>query len=98
MWNGGTQARTGNKYRYDFPAPALCWSELAGLAVRVPCDYAPYIEANYGSGWRVPQERWDWKRSPPNVRPNGRWPEATWAHTVQCAACAHPIDHGAGFG
>ena len=32
-----------------------------------------YIEANYGKKWRIPVKGWDWKISPFNVQPNGKW-------------------------
>ena len=74
MWNGGTQARTGKKFKYIFPKFALCWTHLSGLTVRVPCPALPYVQANYGSSWNVLVKHWDWKSSPPNVRENGEWP------------------------
>ena len=90
-WNGGTQARTGNKYRYDFAPFRLCWASFDGVEVRVPCQTGQYLEANYGN-WTVPVGQWDWKSSPPNVRPNGRWPLDTWPTTVQCRVCDHKPD------
>ncbi|EDQ90353.1 uncharacterized protein MONBRDRAFT_3312, partial [Monosiga brevicollis MX1] len=48
FWNGGTQARTGNKYRYDFAPFSLCPAVFADVPVRVPCDTAQYLRANYG--------------------------------------------------
>ncbi|KAK4293586.1 hypothetical protein Pmani_033731 [Petrolisthes manimaculis] len=71
MWNGGTQARTGNKYKYVFPSFTLCWTEFLDIKVRVPCDTEAYIVANYGPSWFTPTQHWDWKASPPNVRENG---------------------------
>ena len=73
MWNGGTQARTGRKFKYIFPKFSLCWSSLAGLTVRVPCPIKPYVMANYGEDWAKLVKTWDWKASPPNVRENGEW-------------------------
>jgi len=73
MWNGGTQARTGRKFKYNFPRFSLCWSSLVGLTVRVPCPTKAYIMANYGENWNKLVKFWDWKASPPNVRENGEW-------------------------
>ncbi|BES90215.1 Hypothetical protein NTJ_03023 [Nesidiocoris tenuis] len=74
MWNGGTQLRTGKKFRYDFSKFELCWTLFLGLKVRVPCNTENYIVSNYGPSWQVPVEKWDWKTSPYNVRENGEWP------------------------
>ncbi|CAH1775719.1 unnamed protein product [Owenia fusiformis] len=83
MWNGGTQAKTGNKYKYIFPKFDLCWTELLDLKVRVPCQTESYIQANYGKNWIVPVKEWDWKKSPPNVRENGRWSTKEWDKVIQ---------------
>ncbi|XP_043193508.1 fukutin-like isoform X1 [Amphibalanus amphitrite] len=83
MWNGGTQARTGKKFRYDFAAFELCWTEFRELRVRVPCDTERYLISNYGPEWRVPQPVWDWKSSPPNVRENGYWTPEQMDEAVQ---------------
>lgn len=83
MWNGGTQARTGKKFKYMFPKFKLCWTLFLGLKVRVPCETITYIEANYGKNWYQPVTSWDWKKSPPNVRENGEWPEAERAEVIQ---------------
>ncbi|XP_048194449.1 ribitol-5-phosphate transferase FKTN-like isoform X2 [Perognathus longimembris pacificus] len=48
MWNGGTQAKTGKKFKYLFPKFTLCWTEFADMKVHVPCETIEYIEANYG--------------------------------------------------
>lgn len=54
-WNGGTQARTGLKFRYSFPAITLCWANLLRqLDVRIPCDTEAWVAANYGPTWRTP--------------------------------------------
>lgn len=83
MWNGGTQAKTGNKYKYIFPRFTLCWTEFLDLRVRVPCDTLAYIEANYGPNWFRPVTEWDWKKSPSNVKENGVWPEKEWDQVIQ---------------
>ncbi|KAM4708238.1 ribitol-5-phosphate transferase FKTN isoform 1-T3 [Discoglossus pictus] len=83
MWNGGTQAKSGKKFKYLFPKFTLCWTEFAELKVRVPCETLDYIEANYGKNWDVPLKVWDWKTSPPNVRPNGMWPVDEWDDVIQ---------------
>lgn len=75
MWNGGTQARTGKKFKYFFEKFELCWTSIHKLTVRVPCPTDRYIRANYGDSWHVVVKTWDWKASPPNVRENGEWPE-----------------------
>ncbi|XP_054165263.1 ribitol-5-phosphate transferase FKTN-like [Oppia nitens] len=83
VWNGGTQAKTGNKYKYIFPDFQLCWTELINLKVRIPCQTLTYIEANYGRNWFEPIKEWDWKSSPPNVEPNGQWPPDKWKDVIQ---------------
>ncbi|XP_024897132.1 fukutin isoform X3 [Pteropus alecto] len=48
VWNGGTQAKTGKKFKYLFPKFTLCWTEFVDMKVHVPCETIEYIEANYG--------------------------------------------------
>ncbi|XP_026874607.2 fukutin isoform X1 [Electrophorus electricus] len=74
VWNGGTQAKSGKKFKYVFPRFSLCWTELVDLRLRVPCETLDYVVANYGPEWNVPVKTWDWKSSPPNVQENGVWP------------------------
>ncbi|EDL91708.1 Fukuyama type congenital muscular dystrophy homolog (human) (predicted) [Rattus norvegicus] len=83
MWNGGTQARTGKKFKYLFPKFTLCWTEFVDIKVHVPCETVDYIEANYGKAWKIPVKTWDWKSSPPNVQPNGVWPISEWDEVIQ---------------
>ncbi|PNF36025.1 Fukutin [Cryptotermes secundus] len=83
LWNGGTQAKSGKKFKYVFPRFTLCWTEFLELKVRVPCETQAYIEANYGSDWFTPMTRWDWKSSPPNVRENGEWPPDEWSEVMR---------------
>lgn len=83
MWNGGTQAKSGKKFKYLFPKFSLCWTEFLELKVQVPCETVDYIEANYGKNWDVPLKVWDWKNSPFNVQPNGRWPVDEWDEVIQ---------------
>ncbi|KAI1285502.1 Fukutin [Halotydeus destructor] len=83
VWNGGTQARTGLKFKYTFPKFTLCWTNFLSLKVRVPCQTQSYIEANYGKNWLEPVKTWDWKASPPNVKPNGQWPVEEWPKVIQ---------------
>ncbi|XP_071799336.1 ribitol-5-phosphate transferase FKTN-like isoform X1 [Asterias amurensis] len=83
MWNGGTEARSGNKFKYVFPKFTLCWAEILGMKVRVPCNTRQYIEANYGTEWNQKVTSWDWKSSPPNVRPNGQWDRDEWPEVIQ---------------
>ncbi|XP_076353108.1 ribitol-5-phosphate transferase FKTN-like isoform X2 [Tachypleus tridentatus] len=83
VWNGGTQARTGKKFKYIFPKFTLCWTEFLNLKVRVPCQTKDYILANYGSNWFEPVKIWDWKKSPPNVQENGKWPLEDWPEVIQ---------------
>ncbi|XP_055884910.1 ribitol-5-phosphate transferase FKTN-like [Biomphalaria glabrata] len=83
FWNGGTQASTGNKYKYIFPPFKLCWTEFLDLWIRVPCPAAPYILANYGPKWMIPNKKWDWKHSPNNVIENGQWPKEEWDEVIQ---------------
>lgn len=83
-WNGGTQARTGKKFKYTFDLFHLCWTEFAdGLLVRVPCETLAYVKANYGPSWNIPVKEWDWKRSPPNVKENGEWPQEDWGEVIK---------------
>eukprot|EP00794_Sanderia_malayensis_P005995 gene5995-6691_t len=83
MWNGGTQARTGKKFKYRFPKFDLCWTEFVELLVRVPCNTLAYIEANYGPNWNALIKEWDWKKSPSNVKENGVWPKSELKDVVQ---------------
>ncbi|KAK7909310.1 hypothetical protein WMY93_013994 [Mugilogobius chulae] len=83
MWNGGTQARTGRKFKYVFPRFSLCWTLFLDLKVRVPCQTLDYVRANYGDGWSVPTATWDWKTSPSNVLDNGAWPADQWEELIQ---------------
>ncbi|XP_028274230.1 ribitol-5-phosphate transferase FKTN isoform X3 [Parambassis ranga] len=83
VWNGGTQAKSGRKFKYIFPRFSLCWAELLELKVRVPCETLDYLMANYGTTWGVPVRSWDWKSSPSNVQENGVWPLAEWSELIQ---------------
>ncbi|XP_064476958.1 ribitol-5-phosphate transferase FKTN-like isoform X2 [Ornithodoros turicata] len=83
VWNGGTQARTGKKFKYIFPIFQLCWTEFLDLKLRIPCETNKYIEANYGQSWFQPLKQWDWKASPPNVAENGVWPVEEWSQVIQ---------------
>lgn len=83
MWNGGTQAKSGRKFKYIFPGFSLCWAELLELKVRVPCETLDYVTANYGPTWSVPVRSWDWKSSPSNVQENGVWPLSEWEELIQ---------------
>lgn len=83
MWNGGTQAKSGRKFKYIFPGFSLCWAELLELKVRVPCETLDYVTANYGATWSVPVRSWDWKSSPSNVQENGVWPLSEWEELIQ---------------
>lgn len=83
VWNGGTQARTGRKFKYIFPKFNLCWTEFLELLVRVPCETESYIRANYGHNWFEPLKVWDWKKNPANVEENGVWPVDQWPEVIQ---------------
>lgn len=83
VWNGGTQTKSGKKFKYLFPKFRLCWTEFFEIKVRVPCETLGYIEANYGKNWDVPVKEWDWKSSPPNVIPNGMWHVDEWDDVIQ---------------
>ncbi|XP_071117908.1 ribitol-5-phosphate transferase FKTN-like [Haliotis cracherodii] len=83
MWNGGTEAWTGQKYKYFFPKFDVCWTEFLGLRVRVPCPTLPYVTANYGQNWNSPVRHWDWMTSPANVKENGVWPKHEWNKVIQ---------------
>ena len=91
-WNGGTQARTGKKFKYTFPLFTLCWADLTGLKVRVPCATDPFVAANYGTEWWQVVKQWDWKASPPNVRTNGIWEKQLWPKVIQCDVCSTKVD------
>lgn len=97
-WNGGTQARTGRKFKYRFPLFELCLAFLAGTHVRVPCDPLAFVLANYGEGWHTPAEQWDWKHSPPNVRPNGAWHREDWPFVIQCDVCVTKVNRDTPIG
>ena len=49
----------------------------------MPDPALPYIEANYGKKWEIPVREWDWKKSPPNVAENGKWPTEEMDKVVQ---------------
>ncbi|XP_061782818.1 ribitol-5-phosphate transferase FKTN [Nerophis lumbriciformis] len=83
IWNGGTQVKSGRKFKYTFPHFSLCWAELAEVKVRVPCQTLDYVTANYGPSWSVPLRTWDWKSSPSNVQENGVWPLSQWETLIQ---------------
>ncbi|KAG7262445.1 hypothetical protein CRUP_000308 [Coryphaenoides rupestris] len=84
VWNGGTQAKSGRKFKYVFPSFKLCWAELVGVQVRVPCTTLDYVRANYGhEAWSSPVTAWDWKTSPSNVMENGVWPREDWSKVIQ---------------
>ncbi|CAM9150094.1 unnamed protein product [Lampetra fluviatilis] len=84
VWNGGTQSRTGLRFEFSFGRFSLCRALLLGVPVSVPCPPRPYVEANYGPGWRRPPTRpWDWKRSAFNVRPAGAWSPRDAQRAVQ---------------
>ncbi|XP_074643764.1 ribitol-5-phosphate transferase FKTN-like [Tubulanus polymorphus] len=83
MWNGGTQARTGKKFKYIFPNFTMCWTLFLNMKLRIPCETEAYIEANYGRDWFIPVTQWDWKNSPPNVRENGEWSREEWNDVIQ---------------
>ncbi|XP_057295730.1 ribitol-5-phosphate transferase FKTN-like isoform X1 [Hydractinia symbiolongicarpus] len=83
MWNGGTQVRTGKKFKYIFQKFKLCWTTLHNLLVRIPCKTNKYILANYGENWNKLIKSWDWKASPPNVHENGEWPEEEREKVIQ---------------
>lgn len=82
-WNGGTQLKTGKKFKYIFEKFDLCWTLFLGLKLRVPCDTKTYIMANYGPNWTVPIKQWDWKSSPINVKFNGFWPRNKWPRVIR---------------
>lgn len=93
IWNGGTQAKTGKKFKYSFPKFSLSWTEFLGLRVRVPDPPLPYIEANYGKKWEIPVREWDWKKSPPNVAENGVWPVEERNDVIQLFEWEGKEDH-----
>jgi hypothetical protein len=55
FWNGGTQARTGRKFKYAFGAFEPRFTSLLGILVRVPTPTLPFVQANYGpTAWQAP--------------------------------------------
>uniref|UniRef100_A0A1B6H1C7 Ribitol-5-phosphate transferase FKTN N-terminal domain-containing protein n=1 Tax=Cuerna arida TaxID=1464854 RepID=A0A1B6H1C7_9HEMI len=82
-WNGGTQVKSGKKFKYTFPKFTLCWTIFKDLRVRVPCEMEAYIRANYGPNWFTPVKTWDWKTSPANVLPNGVWKQEQLADAIK---------------
>lgn len=82
-WNGGTQVKSGRKYKYIFPKFTLCWTLFRDLKVRIPCETNEYIVANYGNMWFTPVISWDWKTSPPNVQPNGMWKTSELSEVIK---------------
>ncbi|XP_074597382.1 ribitol-5-phosphate transferase FKTN-like [Brevipalpus obovatus] len=92
LWNGGTDAKTGKKYKYKFPRFSLCWTEFLDLPFRVPCETLPFVRANYGPNWSIPIETWDWQSSPSNVETNGKWPPEEWAKVIQLSPTSDIID------
>ena len=69
--------------RYIFPKFNLCWTFFLNMKVRVPCDTVSYIKANYGENWFEQRKEWDWKSSPSNVQPNGRWIDSEFSEIIQ---------------
>ena len=51
--------------------------------MRIPCNTLGYVEANYGKSWGVLIQEWDWKKSPSNVKENGRWSTEDFPKVVQ---------------
>lgn len=83
VWNGGTQVKSGKKFKYTFPKFTLCWTLFRDLKVRIPCETNAYIVANYGNNWFTPVVSWDWKSSPPNVQPNGMWKTSELSEVIK---------------
>lgn len=83
MWNGGTDYNTGEKFKYLFEKFSLCWTEFDYMKLQVPCETEPYIQANYGPNWFHPVKKWDWSKSPPNVKPNGEWSDDEMDEVIQ---------------
>ena len=83
VWNGGTEAHNGQKYKYYFSQFDLCWTEFLETKVRVPCQALEYVKANYGENWFEPVKNWVWYESPPNVEKNGVWPKDQWDEVIQ---------------
>ena len=83
VWNGGTRAHDGAKFKYIFPKFSLCWTEFLNMKVRVPCDSLSVIHANFGPDWMKPVKNWVWYSSPPNVVRNGFWEKSMWNEVIQ---------------
>lgn len=83
VWNGGTRAHDGAKFKYVFPKFTLCWTEFLEMKVRVPCDSQSVVYANYGPDWMKPVKNWTWYSSPPNVIRNGFWDKSEWNQVIQ---------------
>ncbi|XP_046544820.1 fukutin-like [Haliotis rubra] len=73
LWYGGTESRTGRKFKYILPKSKVCWTDFMGLRVRVPCPVLPYIIASFGPKWNTSITSWIWTESGSNVKKNGVW-------------------------
>jgi phosphorylcholine metabolism protein LicD len=63
VWSGSRMAR------YQFPKLAgIEYVDFCGIRVPIPTNAEEFIEAQYGASWKVPQKRWDYFRSPHNIR------------------------------
>ncbi|ESO90288.1 hypothetical protein LOTGIDRAFT_233814 [Lottia gigantea] len=82
IWVGGVGLR-GEKYRFTFPIITLCWGELLGVAVRVPCDTPNYLVTVYGTNWTAPVTRWRWSESPRNIKKVGQWTREEMKETMK---------------
>ncbi|XP_067930499.1 ribitol-5-phosphate transferase FKTN-like [Watersipora subatra] len=82
MWYGGTDPKTGNKYKYTFDKFKLCWSSLEGVKVRIPCDTNNYLRSLLGDNLLVPLKTWDWTMSP-GIISNGRWHKDVMDEAIQ---------------
>ena len=76
VWNGGTHAENGQKYKYRYPKFDICWTEFLDMKVKIPCNSKEWIETHYGPNWRLPLKDWQRKVHPPNMKLNGKWKES----------------------
>ncbi|XP_046329897.2 ribitol-5-phosphate transferase FKTN-like [Haliotis rufescens] len=83
LWQGGTDAHDGKKYKYTFPKFDTCWTDFMGCRLRVPCPTLPYITAAYGKNWNTSVKQWDWRGSGSNAQKNGVWPKEEWQTVIQ---------------
>ncbi|CAH1772520.1 unnamed protein product, partial [Owenia fusiformis] len=83
-WIGGIRSQSLEKLRWLYPANiTLCSAELFEDLYLVPCDSLAHIEADYGANWMLPDDKWIWDSSPPNMVEAGKFAESERNKVVQ---------------